>query len=220
MKAIERRRSGGAFFALAAGFVAAVMVVGCGTPGAPLPPSLGLPALVTSLTAVRTGDEVALAWTMPKKNTDKLLIKGNIAVRVCRNESGAACQPLADTLFFAPDAKATFTDRLPAALASGQPRPLTYFVELLSPHGRTAGPSNTVHVLAGQAPGPVMGLSIQLSKAGATLHWVPGENAETAAGSIVVRLHRKLVTPKPGSPVANAPQQGFLAPPKECSQQT
>ena len=56
-------------------------------PGAPLPPSLNLPVPVTDLSAVRTGDQVALTWTMPKKTTDKVLLKGNIAVRVCRNET-------------------------------------------------------------------------------------------------------------------------------------
>jgi len=52
----------------------AAYVTGCGTPGAPLPPSLKLPDPVTNLAAVRTGNQVLLTWTMPKKNTDKMLI--------------------------------------------------------------------------------------------------------------------------------------------------
>jgi len=55
-------------------------------PGAPQPPSLNLPDRATDLSAVRAGGQVSLTWTMPTKNTDKLLLKGNIAVRVCRNE--------------------------------------------------------------------------------------------------------------------------------------
>jgi len=50
-------------------------ITGCGTPGAPLPPSLKLPDPVTDLSAARTGNQVTLTWTMPKKNKDKLLLK-------------------------------------------------------------------------------------------------------------------------------------------------
>ena len=70
---------------LFAAFVSALFLAGCGMPGAPLPPSLNLPVPVTDLSAVRTGSQVALAWTMPTKTTDKVLLKGNIAVQVCRN---------------------------------------------------------------------------------------------------------------------------------------
>src|SRR5262249_37314381 len=62
----------------------AATLSGCGTPGAPQPPSLNLPDAVTDLAAVRTGNVVTLTWTMPKRNTDKLLLKGSIAVEICR----------------------------------------------------------------------------------------------------------------------------------------
>ena len=60
--------------ASASGIMAALFVAGCGTPGAPQPPSLNLPDRVEDLAAVRTGVTVSLTWTMPKKNTDKLLL--------------------------------------------------------------------------------------------------------------------------------------------------
>jgi hypothetical protein len=196
----------------------AAAFAGCGTPGAPLAPSLKLPDPVTNLSALRTGDQVALAWTMPRKNTDKLLIKGNIPVHVCRKEASGTCQPVAANLSFAPDAKATFAETLPAALASDSPRPLTYFVELLSPHGRSAGPSNGAHVLAGEAPASVTGLSAQLRKDGVVLRWTP-ESATSP--NTVIRLHRKLLTPQPqaDSGAKSNSQQGLLAPPKEPAEQ-
>jgi hypothetical protein len=200
--------------ALAAAMVAATAFTGCGTPGAPLPPSLKLPDPVTNLSAVRTGDQVALAWTMPRKNTDKLPIKGNIPVRVCREEASGPCQQVTANLSFAPDAKAAFTETLPDTLATGGPRPLTYFVELLSPHGRSAGPSNGAHVLAGEAPAPVAGLSALLRKDGVVLRWQPGS---AASPNVIVRLHRNLLTPQHrAEPEAKSnSQQGLLAPPKE-----
>jgi len=204
--------------AAAATLFAALLCAGCGTPGAPLPPSLKLPDPVTNLTAVRTGNQVALAWTMPKKNTDKLLIKDEIPVRVCRKEASGACQPVPANLTFAPNAKATFTDTLPADLASGNPRPLSYFVELLSPHGRSAGPSNAAHVVAGQAPAAVAGLVAQLRKDGAVLSWTPDPAADQPFTAI--RIDRKLLQAPPRPAANSTAQQGPLASPKEPLDQT
>ena len=70
----------------------AVGLTGCGTEAAPQPPSLNLPDRVTNLAATRTGNQVSLTWTMPKKNTDKLLLKGDVNVRVCRKEDAGPCE--------------------------------------------------------------------------------------------------------------------------------
>jgi hypothetical protein len=66
--------------ALPVALAAGLAITGCGTPGAPLPPSLKLPDQVTDLSATRTGNQISLTWTMPKKNTEKLLLKGNVPV--------------------------------------------------------------------------------------------------------------------------------------------
>src|ERR1039458_5279671 len=63
------------------------MLAGCGTQGAPQPPSLNLPDRVTDLAAVRAGDQVSLTWTMPKRNTDKLPLKIIVEAIVCRREA-------------------------------------------------------------------------------------------------------------------------------------
>jgi hypothetical protein len=216
MRAKERWSGSAALLA----FAAAITLTGCGTPGAPLPPSLKLPDPVANLVAVRTGNEVTLTWTMPRKNTDKMLIKGIIPVRVCRKQGAGVCERLpASGLSFAPNAKATVTDTLPAALATGSPLPLTYFVEPLSPRGRSAGPSNAAHVLAGEAPAPVAGLSAQLRKEGVVLSWKPDTSADQAA---VIRLRRKLLTQpsQAGGAAKSNSQQGILAPAKEPTEQS
>jgi hypothetical protein len=219
VKAIERWRSTAASVALAAGLIAGLLFTGCGTPGAPLPPSLKLPDPVTDLSASRTGDQVSLTWTMPKKNTDKLLIKGNIQARVCRKEESGACMPAPGELSFAPAAHGIFTETLPTGLASGPPRSLTYFVELRNYKGRSAGLSNAAAVLAGEAPAPVMGLSAQVRKDGVVLHWIPGPDSSNpgvarTSATTVIRLHRKLLTPVPKTESTAKPssQQGLLAP--------
>jgi len=200
--------------ALAMGLV----LSGCGMPGAPLPPSLNLADPVTDLAAARAGGRVSLAWTMPKKNTDKLLLMGNVQVRVCRREGAAgSCAPAGD-LQLAPGAAGTFNETLPAALAEGAPRALSYFVELRNRNGRSAGLSNAAVVVAGEAPAPVEGLSAEVRKEGVVLRWnAAGQEPAGAA----IRLHRKLLTPLPEkkSTGQNGPQEGPFAPPPEPAEQ-
>jgi hypothetical protein len=182
---------------------------GCGTEGAPLPPSLKLPDPVNDLAAVRAGNQVSLTWKMPKKNTDKLLLKGNVPVQICRKENTGPCVPVPTNLILAPEATGTFTENLPPSLAAGAPRSLTYFVELINKNGRTAGPSNPTVVLAGEAPTPVANLSAKVAKAGVVLRWTPDSASE------VIRLHRKLLSPQAE---ADAKQGPTSAPPEPVEQ--
>jgi hypothetical protein len=188
-----------------------MIFAGCGMPGAPQPPSLNLPVPVTNLTAVRTGDQVALAWTMPKRTTDKVTLKSPTLSRICRNEPDSKTIPArcnaAATLQFAPGANASFTDALPPGFASGSPRPITYFVELVNRKGRSAGLSNGVEILAGQAPAAVDGLAAEVRKDGVLLRWQPAPPDSPPAA---VRLVRSLLTPP-----AKKPDQGPLSAPAE-----
>src|SRR5208282_5533330 len=59
---------------------------GCGTPGAPQLPSLQLARPVEDLTATRVGNRVELDWTLPRKNTDRTLVKHIPETRICRRE--------------------------------------------------------------------------------------------------------------------------------------
>jgi hypothetical protein len=185
----------------------ALVLAGCGTPGAPQPPSLNLPDAVTDLSATRAGNQVTLTWTMPKRNTDKLLLKDNIAVRVCRREgTDKTCAAAGGDLVLVPGSDGVFTDTLPAVLTVGAPRPLSYFVELKNRRDRSAGLSNATQVLAGEAPAPVTGLAAEVRKHGVALRWT----AIADQASTSIRLHRKLLTPP-----AAKPHAGLLAPQPE-----
>jgi len=183
----------------AAGLAAGLLLAGCGTPGAPQPPSLNLPGRVTGLVANRTGDQISLTWTMPKKNTDKLLLKGNIPVRVCRKEGigskeqPGACDTTTATLFLAPETEGSFTETLRPPLSTGAARPLAYFVELTNKNGRSAGLSNAAVVVAGEAPATLVGVAAQVRKGGVVLRWTP------VSGNDSIRLHRKLIAAEPGT---------------------
>lgn len=195
------------------GLAAGLALAGCGTPGAPLPPSLNLPEAAKDLAAVRAGNQVSLTWTMPKRTTDKLLLneKSAVPVRICRKDAAGICDPVGVQLAFAPGATGKFTDTLPAALSDGPPRPLSYFVEIKNRNGRSAGLSNAAPILAGQAPAPVTGLSAELRKQGVLLRWV---NSGSLAPLSVIRLHRTLLTPSTAKP-----REGLLTPPAEPNEQ-
>jgi len=169
-------------------------LAGCGTPGAPQPPSLNLPDPVRDLSANRTGDAVKLTWSMPAKNTDKLKLKENVLVRICRRESDGPCAQAGIDLTFPPGADGIFTETLPPSLATGAPRKLTYFVVLKNKKNRSAGLSNPALTLAGQAPPAVAGLTAEVRKQGVVLHWTANINPTASCASTIIRLHRKLIT--------------------------
>jgi hypothetical protein len=207
MKTVHKIVSG--FFAV--GF--ACGLVGCGTPGAPQPPSLNLPQRVTDLSATRTGNQVLLAWTMPSRNTDKLLLKNGLTVRICYREGSAECLPTGNDQTLAPGTAASFTEKLPTLLTLGKPRLLTYFVEVKNRSGRSAGVSNAATVLAGQAPEPLTDLTAALRKEGVLLHWKATDTRTAEETRTVVRLHRKLLTATPKTKTKD--QAGILAQPPE-----
>ncbi|MDE3200256.1 MAG: fibronectin type III domain-containing protein [Acidobacteriota bacterium] len=170
---------------LSAGVAAGL--AGCGTPGAPQPPSLNLPETVKNLAATRAGDTVTLAWTMPRRNTDKLLLTEPVEVVVCRGVGDAPCTHVGAPQKMEPAKDATWTETLPAALAAGPPRAMQYFVELRNERGRSAGESNAARVLAGAAPGQVTDLSGELRRHAVALHWT-AENDDFAVRLIRTRM--------------------------------
>jgi hypothetical protein len=162
-----------------------LMMAGCGMVAAPVPPSLKLPQPVDDLTAQRTGNEVALHWTMPKRTTDKVLLVGKQRAEVCRRVGSGPCS-MVGNFAFAPEASASFVDHLSAALTARAARPLIYTIELFNSGGRSAGPSNEAVTAAGTAPPQVEDLRARAQADGVVLSWTPTGRDET------IRIHRAL----------------------------
>lgn len=182
------------------------LLAGCGLVAAPQPPSLKLPRPVSDLAAQRTGDQVTLRWTMPKRATDKVLLAGEQKIQICRRMDSGPCT-IAGTLLAAPDKPATFTDQLPAALTSGAPQPLVYTMELQNRSGHTAGPSNTAITADGPAPPSIANLQAHAQPDGIVLTWTP----ETAPATI--RIERKLAdktAPQKSSSASSTPADQTL----------
>lgn len=177
---------------------AVLLLVGCGNPGSPLPPSLHIPEPVTDLNASRTGDTVLLRWTMPRRNTDQLLLKGDQRAIVCRAIGTQPCTPVA-TLLVAAAEPASYEDRLAQSLRSGAPRLLRYEVQLKSPRGRDAGASNPAFAAAGAAPPALTHVNLQPTALGILVQWtdLPSDSQPYPHAALFARLQRDRVL-KPG----------------------
>src|SRR6266702_3167234 len=129
-----------------------IFAIGCGTPGAPLPPSLGIPKPVGDLQAVRKGDTVTLTWSAPSETTDGELIRKPGKMQLLRTisfETGTrkviADLPLEPSLKQDRAPASTATDSLTSLLEPGAIRDFAvYSVVAASKAGKHAGPSNQV----------------------------------------------------------------------------
>lgn len=174
----------------------------------PQAPTLYLPQPPTDLAASRIGNDVHLRWTMPKRTTDRVLLKGDQKAHICRSIAGSPCETAGDARY-APQAQAEFVDHLPAALVNGQPQLITYTVLLQNKHGRSAGPSNAAYTVTGQAPSPIASFRADAHSEGVILHWQSFSDS-----SSLIRIQREQNAVKKDSVAqrkgAEEPQQQIL----------
>jgi hypothetical protein len=185
----------------------AMVVCGCRNTHAPVQTAPELRGPVKDLAAIRGGDQFWLTWTVPRKGTGKLDVNGKITVHVCRRESqSGTCTAAGGSLLLARGVTGSFSEKLPSELASGTPRPLYYFVELMDRNGQSTGLSNSVATLAGAPPPVVDRLTAELTEKGVLLHWTPHSEAEGAMGT-AIRIHRTQITRMPPTPVSQPDTQ-------------
>ncbi|WP_216841206.1 fibronectin type III domain-containing protein [Acidobacterium sp. S8] len=199
------RRARVSHFVLMALAITVPLFSGCGLVAPPQAPSLYLPQPPGDLTASRTGNDVHLHWTMPKRAIDRALLKGDQDAHICRSIAGSPCDSAGDAKF-APVLQADFIDHLPPALASGSPRLITYTVELRNRHARTAGPSNPAYSVAGAAPEEPAAFAAYTHADGIVLHWQPA-----SGNGNLIRIQRALAQP-PVKPGSDKLRQGAEAP--------
>ena len=177
---------------------AALFLFGCASPAPPRPPSLHLPEPLQTVVAARRGPVVLLTFTVPTHSTDGFSLTAPVTASVCRSLGEGPCTVTGRRVV---SGYVEWTDALPQELTSGPPRPLSYRVELLTPAGRSAGPSEPAFAAAGQAPAPVQSFRAEGSRAGIALRWQPEDSSQ-------VLLERTRLSP---GPPARSPRQGTLA---------
>jgi hypothetical protein len=127
---------------------------GCGAPGAPQPPSLGIPKPVSDLRAARKGDDVTLTWTASTETTDGELIRKAGKMAVLRSLVGGTSAPQWQTisqLTLPPAlkqdqaAQESLKDAVEPLLRSGADF-ATYSLLTQSDSGKSAGSSNQASV--------------------------------------------------------------------------
>jgi hypothetical protein len=158
------------------------LLAGCGTPGAPLPPSLHLPTPITDLKAERKGDKVRLTWTAPVETTDGQGIRSEGTVLVCRalqTPSAAGCREKVGQLPLMPantqaNRKQTFVDDIGPAIAANDLRDFfIYNLIAANNRGRSAGPSNPVTAFLAPSVRPASDLRAQVQPDTVVLTWTP-----------------------------------------------
>ena len=170
-------------------FLILAALSGCGTPGAPQLPSLQLARPVEDLTATRKGNRVELDWTLPRKNTDRTLVKHMPSTRICRREGTelmSTCTVVAEVPPPKPQAqpkqkgqevppaiRMRYVDSLPPQLGQENPAGfVTYAVEEMNSRVRSAGLSNQVPIpVAPTIPAPNE-LSAEVSGEGVRISWM------------------------------------------------
>lgn len=187
---------------------ALLSLTGCGVPGIPKPPSLDLPQPVTDLRAIRKGDMVFLAWTIPTETTDSLRVRHPGVTRICRNTDPAAsdcANPIATVAPPTPESQkkklaapseklqASYTDQLPALLLRDDPAAeLFYAVSVLNQHGRSAGLSNKASVPVVVALPPPSDFRPQVTADGVLLSWTGSpQSTETQQLRHIYRVYRR-----------------------------
>ncbi len=184
--------------------------LGCGLAAAPQPPSLHIPKPVRDLKAARTGNQVALTWTMPSKTTDGLKLKSPIPVRICLQTTSRVCDTVGNMQAL-PGKPATFTHLLPESLTQGSLRIITYQVFTQNTRAQAAAASNDAPALAGIAPLPITGLTAQVVPQGVLLHWQP---ASLQRGTVFEIQRTLLRAPAP------APAKNLLSLSQKTSQKS
>jgi hypothetical protein len=175
--------------------LAPLAFVGCGTPAAPSPPSLNLPQPVENLSATRSGDVLTFTWTQPRRNTDRLMFKGDVDVVICHKLPAGECEPIKE-LSVSPNQNARAEVTIPQPLATGEPRTAVFAVQSLNRLKRAAGLSNEALVIAGAAPAAIESLKVEEQRQGIVLRWKSDGNDQDAQ---TVRLIRHRTSPVPAA---------------------
>ena len=177
---------------------AVAALAGCGTPGAPLPPSLEIPKPVSDLKAVRKGDTVTLSWSASTETTDGELIRKAGHMQLSRTLAGRAAQiaelPLEPALKDEQPQAPTVKDSIASLLPSPPSDFAEYRVLSQSHSGRSDKPSNLAAVPLVPTPAAPQRLQVVAVPRGISFTWDqawPPQNRTHLNAQYVYRIMRR-----------------------------
>ncbi|MGA8309667.1 MAG: hypothetical protein WB755_06535 [Terriglobales bacterium] len=192
------------------------VLVACGAPGVPIPPTLELARPVSDLHAARKGDNVYLVWSVPARTTDRQTVRHPGPTRICRSlkiELRDCAKPVAEIAASrfplprietvkgttAAKVQASYTDTLPRELQKEDPTAdLTYAISALNESGRSAGLSNLVKVPSAPTLPPPEHFNAQVESDGVLLSWDCPQAADVEANPAIgyrLRIYRRELYP-------------------------
>jgi hypothetical protein len=190
----------------AATFILAIFtLLGCGVPGAPLPPSAEIPKFVGDLKAQRKGATVTLTWTTPTETSDGELIRkpGKMLVQRAMSSGQGDLQfqtiselPLKPTLNENRGDQATAKDTLTDALRSGGAESAVYSILAQGRNGKSFGLPNRASVSLAPDLAPPHKVSANPVPAGIMISWdefVPPENHPRLQTQYAYKVMRRLL---------------------------
>lgn len=189
-------------------FVLGVLgLTGCGTPGAPQPPSLNIPKPVRDLQATRKGEVITLTWTNPTETTDGALVRktGKIFVRrgFVASENSAPVTttaplnelPLKPALKDAQPPAAVFNDSLTNIQAPLSANFAVYLVQAANGSGRSSGDSNQVFAPLVSMPSTPKNVRVDVIPDGVRIAWdhvLPSRKDSSLTVQYGYRIMRRL----------------------------
>jgi hypothetical protein len=175
--------SGGVFFSIWICFVLLV-IVGCGTPGEPVPPAPPVAVAITDLTAHQAGDGVQLTFAMPGRSITGDRLLSTPAVEVLRGTAKPDGSPdlkslrVVDTIpgalaekYFVGD-KVQFTDPLkPEDTKAQEGKIAIYAARTRLSQKRASANSNIVSLRIFPVPAPVQSVETRVTEPAIELNW-------------------------------------------------
>ena len=176
-----------------------LFAAGCGTIGAPLPPSANIPKQITDLHAVRKGDTVTLTWTAPDETTDGASVRkpGKMIVRRGTGDNQPAT---VNTLPLEPVHKSqqsrteTLKNSLSDLLSAPPADFALYSVEAVNESGKSAGPSTPAAVPLVSISAAPTSLQVKVIQQGVSISWTqnwPPQNKTGLGAQFVYRIMRR-----------------------------
>jgi hypothetical protein len=151
------------------------VLAGCGTPGAPEPPSLNIPRAVTDLKAVRKGTIVTLSWTVPTHTTDGALVRheGRMVLWRTVGDTNADVgeKPLAPGQRKVSPERESLEDSIAGLLPASSMDFANYAVEVFNGSGKSAGRSNPIAVPLVATPAVPKEIVVKAVPQGVGISW-------------------------------------------------